>query len=160
MRKKLRLDLVHAAGIAEAITCALFLRWRLGSAPRSTSASPASGHTSPTALAMCPAWSGCPAKALRSQAERGAKQLPWGWTCAADEERVGPSQATRQEGLGKGGLGHAGAGGCVAVGLVWPVRAAQRQQPASNGYQSITNTHFPVVAPSKVRNASTAWSSV
>jgi len=27
-------------------------------------------------------------------------------------------------------------------------------------YQSITNTHFPVVAPSKVRNASTAWSSV
>jgi len=51
------------------------------------------------------------------------------WWQGVEQNRVGPSRATRPEGFGKGGLGHAGAGGCVAVGLVWPVRAAQRQKP-------------------------------
>src|SRR5882724_876503 len=44
------------------------------------------------------------------RAQRGAVRLPWGWIGAAECERVGPSGATRQEGLGKGGLGNAGAG--------------------------------------------------
>jgi hypothetical protein len=92
------------------------LRWRLGSAPRRTPALPASGHTSPTALATRPAR--CCAAPLGLDRRRAC-------------ERVGPSGATRQEGLGKGGLGNAGAGGNFNSWVMAAMRQTVRRQTSS-----------------------------